>query len=164
MATESATKMLFARLKGAENYIPWNIRAKSALRRQNVYHCILRKFEEIVDEDEDLSLLQESAETREAKRPTAEEDQQAKDLLILLLEDGPLQQIQYLETAYEIWKQLERLYNPKGFTSTFLICKEFFSLRFEDQELIEDFINKLKRLLDELKSREITLPDELILT
>ena len=29
---------------------------------------------------------------------------------------------------------------------------------------MEDFINKLKRLLDELKSREITLPDELILT
>ena len=29
---------------------------------------------------------------------------------------------------------------------------------------MEDFINKLKRLLDELKSREITLPNELILT
>ena len=42
------------------------------------------------------------------------------------LNDGPLLQIRNIDRAHVAWKALHSLYNPQGFSSEFLISKEFF--------------------------------------
>src|SRR5882757_9372912 len=48
-------------------------------------------------------------------------------LIRLAVDDGPLIQIKGLKDAMLIWNKLQELYEPKGFSSEFLICKELFS-------------------------------------
>ena len=62
----------------------------------------------------------------------------------LLVEDRPLLQIWYITSAQEAWELLQNLYLPKGFTSKFLICREFFSTTLDKYSSIEKYLNKVK--------------------
>ena len=53
--------------------------------------------------------------------------QKAAALIRLAVEDGPLIQIKGLKSAISIWDRLRELYEPKGFSSEFLLCKELFT-------------------------------------
>ena len=76
----------------------------------------------------------------------------------LLVEDGPLLQIQQKTKTKEAWDSLKTLYSLKGFTSKFLTCKEFFGKTLEGQNnSIEDYLNKVKQLSDQLTTKGLSL-------
>ena len=66
----------------------------------------------------------------------------------LLIEDRPLLQIQHITRAYEAQEALKNLYSLKGFSSEFLICREFFETTLLKYSSMEEYINKVKELSD----------------
>jgi hypothetical protein len=72
--------------------------------------------------------------------------------------------IKDVNKAKEAWKKLEDLYNPKGFTTDFLIIKEFFNTVPNNFETMELYLNKIKELVDNLKSKEIIIPDKITIS
>src|SRR5882757_10091679 len=50
----------------------------------------------------------------------------ASAIIRLSLEDGPLIQVKGITDAIIIWNRLRTLYEPKGFSSEFLLSKELF--------------------------------------
>jgi len=81
----------------------------------------------------------------------------------LLCDDGLLIYIQKSKNSYIAWEELEKLYNLKGFSSEFLTIKEFFDSIIDSFNNIEEFLSKVKEIDLELKSREIGLPEKVII-
>ena len=95
---------------------------------------------------------------------TSEEDKKGLSLIRLALDDGPILHIRECKTAAETWVSLQKLYAPRGFSSSILISKELFQTDLEScNHSMEDYLNTVKRLTNELKARSIIMPDELIL-
>jgi hypothetical protein len=62
--------------------------------------------------------------------------------------------IKDLNSAQEAWEPLKSHYKPSGFTSQYLVCRDFFNTRLEDFETMEEYINKTKLLLEELRMND----------
>ena len=91
--------------------------------------------------------------------------QKAAALIKLAVEDGPLIQIKGLKDAISIWDRLKELYEPRGFSSEFLLCKELFSTTLSGcGNSIEAYLTRIKRLSDELSSRNLAIPSKVIVT
>ena len=81
----------------------------------------------------------------------------------LALSDGPLLQTRNITDPCLLWSKLKALYEPKGFSSDFLICKELFETtlsRFGNS--IESYLNQIKRLTDDLAARNLAIPNKII--
>lgn len=125
------------KLKGSENYITWSLRMEAFLIKEKLISAI--SIAEDIKSQEALANIR------------------------LLIEDGPLLQIKHYNNAKDAWDFLKNLYNSSGFTSEFLLIKEFFNLSLEDIS-IEKYLNKIKELKDELLSRDIKIPEKVIIT
>jgi len=87
----------------------------------------------------------------------------AAALIRLAVEDGPLIQIKGLGSVIAIWDRLRQLYEPKGFSSEFLICKELFATTLSRcNNFIEAYLTRIKRLSNELASRKMAIPTKVI--
>jgi gag-polypeptide of LTR copia-type len=63
----------------------------------------------------------------------------------------------------ELWKKLKALYEPKGFSSDFLLYKDLFDTTLlKCRSSIEKYLNKIIRLNNDLKAHSITIPDKVI--
>ena len=138
MGSSSLEKLAIQKLKGAANYIIWSIRSEAVL--------IKEKLSITLTDDLDL-----------------DKNCEALSIIKLLCEDGPLLQIKNTKTPREAWDKLKKLYNPDGFTTDFLIFKELFNTTVDSFKSIEAYLNKVKELTDNLKAKDITLPDQLII-
>ena len=84
--------------------------------------------------------------------------QKAAALIRLAVEDGPLIQIKGLKSAISIQDRLRELYEPKGFSSKFLLCKELFTTTLSKcGNSIETYLTRIKRLSNELASRDLAI-------
>jgi hypothetical protein len=57
---------------------------------------------------------------------------------------------------------LKNLYESKDFSSEFLICKELFNTRLQNTDNLENYLAKIRRLIDDLKVKNIILSDRFI--
>jgi hypothetical protein len=81
----------------------------------------------------------------------------------LALSDGPLLQTRHITDPCLLWDKLKALYEPKGFSSEFLICKELFETTLSGlNNSIEDYLNRIKRLTDDLAARNLAIPNKVI--
>ena len=136
-------KFTISKLKGSENYEIWTLRMQSLL--------IKEKCSDFLDPSKDIS-------------KTPEQANKALALIRLTIEDGPLLQIRNLATPHDAWEGLKKLYSPKGFSSEFLIFKEFFdTILANSGNSVEVYINTITRLTDDLNARDLKLPDKLIM-
>jgi hypothetical protein len=132
---------LVTRLSGQANYDIWCIRMKAALTEKEVAATI--KTDGVF---------------------TTAQDEKALSMIFLALDDGPLLQFRQCTTAVTAWSSLKNLYSPKSFSSEFLICKELFETNLEGcNNSMEDFLNTIKRVMDELKAKKVQLPDQVVL-
>ena len=98
------------------------------------------------------------------KRKTIELNaNRALALIRLSIADGPLLQIRNITTPLEAWNYLSNLYSPKGFSSEFILFKNLFNTTLSILHDIEDYLNTIKRITDDLTSRNLKLPDKLII-
>jgi Pol polyprotein, beta-barrel domain/gag-polypeptide of LTR copia-type len=108
-------------------------------------------------EDTDLATIEAYRREQEDKSP------KAAAIIRLFLEDGPLIQVKGITKAIEIWDRLKALYEPKGFSSEFLLCRELFDTTLvRTGNSIEAYLTRIKRLTDELAARGLTIPNKVI--
>jgi hypothetical protein len=134
----SFDKIYLPKLHGSGNYDIWSIRAKAALIKEDLYGPIENASEGI-------------------------KNNKAISLLKLYCDDGPLLYLKDIDSAKEAWQRLEDLYYPKGFTTEFLLLKEFFNLKLNDFDSIEEYLNRVKTLAGNLKGKNIELPRQVII-
>ncbi|POS82313.1 hypothetical protein EPUL_006480 [Erysiphe pulchra] len=128
----------FQKLRGSENYTIWAIRMEAVLTKEN--------SNIIIDTDE------VSPETNSA----------ALSSIQLCLEDGPLLQVKNIRRAHLMWISLQNLYCPTDFSSEFILCRDFFDTKLSKFKSMEEYLNRIKQLSDELKSKDIELPRQVI--
>ena len=136
----STEKMTIAKLQGISNYETWALRVDAYLIRE---------------------AQREAITSSEVVNPTLNDKALAN--IRLLLGDGPLLQIQHISNAKKAWESLKNLYSPRGFTSEFLICREFFDATLNKYSSMEEYLNKVKQLSDQLEAKKLTLPKQVII-
>jgi hypothetical protein len=134
----SLEKIYLPKLKGSENYIIWSIRVKAALIKDDLYTPI---------ENPSIGV----------------KNNKAISVLKLYCDNRPLLYLKDIESAYKAWLRLEALYNPKGFTTKYLTLKDFFNTTLSDFNLIEEYLNRVKTLVDNLKGKGIDLPNQVVI-
>jgi gag-polypeptide of LTR copia-type len=135
----SSDKITIQKLKGTSNYEVWSLRVKAFLVKEDLFGAIINP-----QVDNDIN-------------------NKAISNIKLLLEDGPLLQIQHIDVAKEAWTSLEKLYSCGGFTSEFLICKELFDTNLTRFSSMKEYLNKVKQLTDQLKVKRLELPVQVII-
>ena len=136
-AMTSLEKIGLTKLKGSDNYIPWSIRTKAALVKEDLLTSI-------------------ETESNQVK------SQKGLALINLLCDDGPLLYIKDESSAKRAWEKLEEIYNPKGFTTEFLTLKEFFNTSLDDFDSMEEYLYRVKTLADDLRGKNIILPNQVV--
>ena len=84
-------------------------------------------------------------------------------IIKLLCEDSPLLYIKDETNAIRAWQTLRDIYNPKGFTTEYLTLKQFFNISLADYDSIEAYLNEIKLLINDLISKNIILPNQVII-
>jgi hypothetical protein len=129
----SLEKIQIQKLRGSENYSIWSIRVKAVLIKEELIGTICQTSTTSSKNDRALSIIQ------------------------LLCDNGPLLYIKDITDAKLAWEKLQEIYYPKGFTTKYLTLKEFFNTQLDDFYTIEEYLNKVKILVDDLTSKEIIL-------
>ena len=78
--------------------------------------------------------------------------------------DGPLLYILTIKNLINAWAQLSRLYIPYGFSSEFILFKEFFGAILSSLGTVENFLATIKRVSTSLKVKDLELLDKLVIT
>ena len=134
----SLDKIYLPQLRGLENYVIQSIRVKTVLIKEDLYAPI-----------ETLSI--------------GPKNNKAISILKLYCDNRLLLYLKDIESAYEAWLYLEALYNPKGFTTKYLTLKDFFNTILNEFHLMEEYLNRVKTLVDDLKGKGIKLPNQVII-
>src|SRR6201996_2428053 len=113
----------FPRLKGSQNWEFWALRMEAFIIDKGYDSALYPEIpmSEFISKAGDINAYNSYLQDRKAK------SLKAAALIRLAVEDGPLIQIKGLIEAITIWDRLKNLYEPKGFSSEFLLCKELFS-------------------------------------
>jgi hypothetical protein len=62
-----------------------------------------------------------------------------------------------------LWKHLQALYLPNGFSSEFLISRDLFSTTLSGcKGSIEDYLTRIRRLTDQLSAKNLAIPNKVI--
>lgn len=132
----SKVKTIF--LEGSDNYDLWALKTELVLMKDGL----------------------EAAISDQPNELTEQQKKNARVIIQLSLEKGPLWHTKDLTSAKDIWTKLQQVYKPKGFSSELLILKEFFNAHLSDFDTIEQYLDKVKLLHDELRSKNLALPDK----
>ena len=133
----STKKYNIPKLQGDKNFTTWSIRLKALLTKED----LSKPLEEPV---------------------IGVKNDKALSYIKLLCEDGPLLYIATIESAYKAWERLKELYDPKGFTTEWITLREFFNTSLEHFDSMEEYLFRVKALLDNLQTKEIILPNQVI--
>jgi hypothetical protein len=137
----SSERIIIPKLKGAINYEVWALRTDAFLIKEGLKEAIIPDLFDLEDDINNKALAN----------------------IRLLVEDRPLLQIQHISTALEAWESFKNLYSPKGFTSEFLICRDFFNTTLDKYTSMEEYLNKVKQSSDQLKAKQLELPKQVII-
>ncbi|RKF59649.1 Retrovirus-related Pol polyprotein from transposon TNT 1-94 [Golovinomyces cichoracearum] len=130
----SSERAVIPKLAGSKNYAIWALRMKA--------HLIDRGYKSVIATDE----VNDDVNDR------------ALAAIHLFLDDGPLLQIQNEERAHAAWNSLKSLYSPSGFSADFLVLRELFKCKLKKFDSMEEFLNTIKRLRDDLKTKGLDFP------
>ncbi|RKF84343.1 hypothetical protein GcM1_110001 [Golovinomyces cichoracearum] len=83
--------------------------------------------------------------------------------LRLAIVDGPLLLIRNELRAHNIWNFLKKLYSPQGLSHSFLIWVELNQCKLKDFGSMEEYIYRIRQLVDDLKSKGRDYPKDVLL-
>ena len=147
------------KLKGSRDFEVWALRMEAFLTEKDYHDVMVDPTPPEVKKDDPES--QKAFEAYWAKRNIR--STKACALIRLTLDDGPLIQTRGITDALTLWNRLLGLYQSRGFSSEFLICKELFNTTLARcNNSIESYLTKIKRLTDELAARNLAIPNKVI--
>jgi hypothetical protein len=136
------------KLSGSKNYEIWSIRIEAYLIKEGCLDVMTTDITSLTQEEQ--LLLQENAS-------------KAISIIKLSLEDGPLVQTRFITNPYLLWQKLKQLYEPKGFSSEFILSKDLINTTLSSQKYnLEEYINTFKRLVNNLEAKSIQLPKKFL--
>ena len=131
------------KLLGSSNYDIWHLLVKAALADKGICNKI-----------SELSTAIEND-------PSC--DSRALGLIRLSLSTGPLLNTKHCTTAPAILEGLENLYSPKGFSSDYMICQDFFNTTIQQANgSIEAYLSRINRLSMDMAARDLELLNKVI--
>ena len=81
----------------------------------------------------------------------------------LALADGPLLQTKSIRDPYKLLKALGGLYESKGFSSEFILCKSLINTTLSNSKgNLEFYLQNIRRLVNDLESKNISLPTNFV--
>lgn len=86
----------------------------------------------------------------------------ALNKILLAIGNGPMANIKSEKRAHKLWAFSKDMYNPVGFSRNYILMTEFFDCKLANYSCMEVFLNKIRELSDELKQRNIVIPNEII--
>lgn len=146
-----------SKLKGSKDWELWRVRIRALLAKKGYIETIKPK-KEFPKGSAKETIEAYIEERREASIKAAA-------IIRLNLDDGPLIQTKNVEedNAEKLYSRLETLYEPKGFSSEFLIAKELFSTTLARSEnSIERYLTRIRSLTDDLAAKDKAIPTEII--
>jgi hypothetical protein len=152
----------FPKLKGSNNYEIWSIRMEAAVCEKGYLDVMtIPDLSEHIDPE--TKLVKDEAKVKELLANRVTRSYRAAAIIRLSLEDGPLIQTRGITDALLLWGRLKALYEPTGFSSEFLTCKELFSTTLAKcGNLMESYLTTVKRLTDDLATRNLAIPNKVI--
>ena len=149
----SDSNLKIDKLAGSSNWNLWSIRMEAVLIEKGYYEVMTTDPSTINNDDDNA---EEKAKYYSlALKATAQ--------IRLALGNGPLIQTRNITNPYTLWAVLANLYEPKGFSSEFLICKELFSTTLKKSANLEAYLSKIKQLTDDLKIKELEIPTKVVI-
>ena len=139
MSEDRAIKIL--KLIGSSNYELWAIRIKAALIAKDLGSFL----------------------TRAEGAKSTKDDAKALSYIQLAYADGPLMHISNFDNPTDAWNYLDRLYAPRGFSSEFILFKEFFGATLSSLGIVDNYLATIKRVSTNLKAKKLELPNKLII-
>jgi hypothetical protein len=141
------------KLQGSSNWDLWSIRMESVLIEKGYY--------EVMTTDPSSNAVIALNEADRAKYNGL--SLKATAQIRLALGNTPLIQTKAIINPYDLWAALKRLYEAKGFSSEFLICKELFNLKLGKTSNLEAYLAKIRQLTEELAARSLAIPKKVII-
>lgn len=93
--------------------------------------------------------------------PVSEEkDRRCKNLICMSVNDTILRKIRKQPTALAVWKALEGDCQTKTLPNRIYLKQRFASFRMEESKSIEENLNDFLKLVDDLESLNINIPEE----
>ncbi|KAL8502265.1 hypothetical protein ACS0TY_021405 [Phlomoides rotata] len=105
-----------------------------------------------------LSEKPKSKDVDEEEWNTREE--KAHSTIMLCLSDDVIIEVADQETADGLWKKLESLYMTKSLTNKLLLKQRLFRLRMQEGTPLRDHLDKLNKILLDLRNIDVKLEDE----
>jgi len=140
----NSDKTSIPKLKGTENFMIWQMRCHALLTKDGYLKAI-------------------SATSNGTISCTGDQNDKALAVIRINVEDSPLLTIKNCSTAIEAWEKLENTYNPKGFTTEYLLLKQFFSLSHTSCDNMEEYLHKVSVLYTDLKTKGVELPHQAVI-
>lgn len=89
-----------------------------------------------------------------------EKDRRCKNLICMSVNDTILRKIRKQPTALAVWKALEGDYQTKTLPNRIYLKQRFASFRMLEDKSIEENLNDFLKLVDDLESLNINIPEE----
>src|SRR4051812_41155406 len=114
------------------------------------YHTWRAKTKAILVAKEQWSVIEETA-PEEPNDGWKKIDQKALSTIFLLVNDSELTHIEDCETAADAWKRLSEVFEAKGIMRRVLLKRNFLSVRLEDTDSMQEYINEITKIARQLK-------------
>src|ERR1700712_1035330 len=147
----SDSNLRIDKLNGSSNWNLWSIRMEAVLIEKGYYEIMTTDPSKINDYTAEDKIKYQNL----ALKATAQ--------IRLSLGNGPLIQTKNITNPFTLWATLANLYEPKGFSSEFLICKELFSTTLIKSGNLETYLSKIRQLTDELKVKKLEIPSKVVI-
>lgn len=118
------------------------------------------RVETLLEQNEVLEHLRQQPGAVESRTDTWKKtERKCKSLLIQCIADTHLEYVKDKSTSYEIWKTLEKLFERKSISSQIYLRKKLLTLKYVENESMQEHILSFDRLLRELRSAGAKLED-----
>lgn len=140
----SSQNLGFKKLNGRENYDTWKISAKSYLTIKGYWKWM-------------------QAELSSSSSATdIENEAKARSELTLLLDESMYSYIDEDDTAKKQWESLKAAFEDSGLTRKVAILQKLVSLKLNDCDSMEDYINRMVSLWSKVKRVGFKIDEEII--
>lgn len=142
MSEEMAKDFVFEKLRGSDNFHTWNFAVKNVLALKGLEQCIS---------------LVDSEREKDAKKL-----RECKAILSLSVEPPIYVHIQNCESAIDIWKALQKLYETKGLTRKIGLLRNLISTRLDGCDNMQQYIDGIIGCSNKLTGIGFDISDEWI--
>ncbi len=132
------------KLKGSANFHTWKFAMKNFLEMNDLVGCI-------TPSDDDVQ------KPREAK---ADKISQAKTRIILSMDESLYIHVENCDSAFEIWKKLEDLFEDRGWMRKIGLLRQIMSIKLENCENMHSYIENITGTANKLNSIGFKITDD----